>query len=343
MIGYRRRGAACVIVIMFLFVLIAFASLAIDTGILRAAKADLQKSADAGALSGVIELIEEGDVFTNVDEMVNLNTSGATITTELGVWDEDTFYPGALNANAVRVSLERDETLTFARIFGNESWTVHAVAVAVAKGVQSPQIVPVGLRTLPFGPVDPNITEMTPEKDGPSFPSGNNGFELGEEITVYIFGKGPRPNVHLILELPDLNGVSETNKALQGDDVELPRISIGDRYPVFNNGTGNGNFGEKLVNRIEDDDPSNDVITGVIVDTDAFSRDDDGILSGEVIVVDFVGIKLLRVDEETVPNPSGNGTLKINLLIGEIVPVVDNDGGFSDDDGNTVHAVRLVQ
>jgi len=50
--GYRRRGAVAVMIVVASFVIVGFAALAIDVGVMYNAKADLQRAADSAALAG---------------------------------------------------------------------------------------------------------------------------------------------------------------------------------------------------------------------------------------------------------------------------------------------------
>ena len=57
--NYSRRASAMPLVAVICPVLLAFAALSVDIGMLYSAKAELQRSADAAALAGAGALIDE--------------------------------------------------------------------------------------------------------------------------------------------------------------------------------------------------------------------------------------------------------------------------------------------
>ena len=64
----KRRGAAAVLSVATIPVLIGFAALAVDVGVLYNARAEAQRAADAAALAGAWELLDE-DRLTGAPEM----------------------------------------------------------------------------------------------------------------------------------------------------------------------------------------------------------------------------------------------------------------------------------
>lgn len=63
--GTRRRGAVAVFVVVVSVVIVGFAALVIDVGMLYAAKADLQRAADAAALAGLSAYISDNTLLNN--------------------------------------------------------------------------------------------------------------------------------------------------------------------------------------------------------------------------------------------------------------------------------------
>ena len=57
-----ERGAVGVIVMALLVVIMGFAAMVIDLGWLFVVRGELQNAADAGALAGVVELVNNGEV-----------------------------------------------------------------------------------------------------------------------------------------------------------------------------------------------------------------------------------------------------------------------------------------
>jgi hypothetical protein len=335
--------------------LIGFAAMAIDVGYMYSVKAELQRTADAAALAGAgVMFGEEG-----LDELVVNATAESYIAKnehveptdteiQIGEWIEGEFYEtyDPVRSNAVGVRVERRIRLFFAPILGVSATTIHAEAIATRYWLASACGAPVGLRTPGFGPVDYDITEQNPGKDGPSYPSNNRNFEIGEEVLVYAFGKGPRPPVHLVADLPQFNGVAETNNILGGKSNECGWMNIGDEIPIWNNGTGDGNFGEKLLDRLQDSDPGNDTIIVPVFEALHDSHDARGKLSGNVKVVDFVGVKLDRVEGADVPNPKDTTKfLKIKLLIGKVTSVMSqgSPNDYPSGVSYTVSGIRMVK
>ena len=157
-----------------------------------------------------------------------------------------------------------------------------------------------------------------------------------------IFGNGPMPNVHLTLDIEEWSGVSNTNfllgdntwKIEQNGLLDHSLLTIGDQLYVENEGTGNSNFGIKLEDRIQDDNPLNNTIILPIVRELWDSRDDDGRLDGRIEVVDFVGVHLDR-RQEVVVNAHGNAHV-VETLVGHVVQTTAHGvvslepGGYSE-------------
>jgi Flp pilus assembly protein TadG len=63
----RRRGNILVLTAFFMMVMVAFLALGIDIGYLQNVRGELQKSADAAAMAGAWELIDESSLLGSVD------------------------------------------------------------------------------------------------------------------------------------------------------------------------------------------------------------------------------------------------------------------------------------
>lgn len=371
----RHRGAVVIFTAVGMVTLVAFAALAIDLGYLFVVKAELQSTADAAALAGAGTMFDQRGL--NVPRAIsqaaeyagrNLKLSAGSALQQMDVTIGRIAEPFTLSsplvpvtdetANAVRTVVYRDRghgnpvPLWFANIFGNSDADVSAVAVAGLSLAQAVDVIPAALRTPDFGTVDPDIYDAHPGKDGPSYPSNGEYFEIGEKVTVFTFGKGPRQPVHLVLDIPDYGGVAVTDVWLEdllyGDQPPV-RLSVGDQMPVWNMGTGDGNFGQKLWDRIQDSDPLNDTVIMPVVDILPESRDSSGRLTGNVEIVDFVGVHLDEVIESKVQDPrfpdDPTRTIVLQLLQGTVVRVVTNGVATTNPAGyaSSVFALQLLR
>jgi len=340
-------------------VLLSVAALTIDVGAMFNTRAELQRTADAASLAGAIAYlaVEDKEVAGGIANEVARNIAAANpmfgmrtaftlhpSDVQLGrfIVDSDLFLPGASRPDAVRVVARRSEQtngpldLFFAAVFGKHTVDLQAEAVAMfGDASQVSRTVPIALRTPEFGPVDPVISQANPGKDGPSGPADGNAFQIGEQVTLFIFGKGKKSPVHLILNTNEIPGEAEIGKVMNGELPGIP-LSIGEELPVLGEGTGHNGLGGKLADRLDDGDPSNDTIGVPIVEAVADwhgtfsdeetvthrSRNDEGELDGHVRVVDFVAIRLDGVVEVSVPDPNdpqdSGKTIAIELLVGTI-------------------------
>jgi hypothetical protein len=111
----ERRGATLVLVAVMMVVIMGFAAFAIDLGQLYAYQSELQRSADAAALAGAVELTKVG--YDTADRVATAyadsnSVEGSpprTIEVNFGTWDQATqvFTAGAASdaANALQVNL----------------------------------------------------------------------------------------------------------------------------------------------------------------------------------------------------------------------------------------------
>jgi len=167
----RRRGTVAVLTAVSLVVLMGFAALAVDVGMLYNAREESQRTADSAALAGAWELLD-GDALTGTAEMseeslaarqraatfaaanpilghapvVDLNSANSPEGDVLiGYIADANHYIGTMStanpdqANSVRVLVRRDSVrngpilLAFANILGIESTEVWAEATATFK------------------------------------------------------------------------------------------------------------------------------------------------------------------------------------------------------------------
>jgi hypothetical protein len=166
----RRRGAAAIFAMVMMVVLIGFAALTVDVGVLYNTRADLQNAADAAALAGAAAYATPAMVQVRLDKNVseNLQTVLATAASQAQLtagknwsfagggtaiepddigtgWIDVTSAtspldpnPTPANYNAVQVVVRRSKDSSngpvrffFAPIFGKHTTSVSASAVAV--------------------------------------------------------------------------------------------------------------------------------------------------------------------------------------------------------------------
>jgi hypothetical protein len=153
----RKRGVVAVQVAVLLVVLVGFAALTVDVGVLYNTKADLQRTADAAALAAAARLTEFGGedpaelARQTALEYVNANpVFGKDVTLDLqsdvtigrAVYNEETgeytFTPTDILPEAVRVRVRHTGDspngrvpLFFARVFGKDDTEMWASALAI--------------------------------------------------------------------------------------------------------------------------------------------------------------------------------------------------------------------
>ena len=151
--------------------------------------------------------------------------------------------------------------------------------------------------------------------------------------------------IHLTLDLLQFKGVAQTNAMLSGRREPI-LVSIGDRVPIWNNGTGNGNFGVKLLERMNDGNEENDTVVVTILDVLSNSRDNTGVLDGDVEIIDFAAVHLDEVAELTFQDPDDpDATVTVDAIVGTIVPVLVHGVATAESEeiGNSVYMAMLLR
>jgi hypothetical protein len=174
--GHRRRGAIAVMTAVFIVVIMLVTAVSIDASRIFVAKNELQTAADAAALAGAVQLLEDSSTATDsAGSYVARNRVGADsiVTVEIapGVWHptDRTFELAGPPWNAVRVITRHSLPLSLARVLGDSAVTVTASAVAWSfgpvptSGCAKPIAVPYGrlLETLGY----PSWTNMDLTED----------------------------------------------------------------------------------------------------------------------------------------------------------------------------------
>lgn len=154
--AHRRRGATAVMVAIAIPVIIGFAALTIDVGLIYNTKTDLQRAADAAALAAASRLGDyaSGDVLTQGREAAMAVTAeNSVLNKRITIEDSDItfgrailnkqtgqfdFVPTNVFPDAAHVVVRKTEgssngslNLFFARIFGKQSQDVTAEAIAM--------------------------------------------------------------------------------------------------------------------------------------------------------------------------------------------------------------------
>ena len=206
-----RRGAVIMIVVVCCVVLLGSAALTIDIGISQLIRTELQRTADAAALSAVEALRGYGDsaavdtgrqqALAFVSQNVILNNLApicdgpSDITFGQGQFDINGnivgFTPGALPADAVEVNVHYQQTFSFAQIFGNTSTMLDVVARAT-RSLRTPIALwrlgePVGINTVDeVGNHDGTYVD-SPDLGVPGIFAGNTAVEFdGDDEFVEV-------------------------------------------------------------------------------------------------------------------------------------------------------------
>ena len=143
----RRRGATVVLAAIFMGVMFGMVAFAIDIGYITQIRTELQRVADACALSAIEEMPEEYYATTVINTFAteNFGAKGADFATkevEFGRWDRDTATfttppPAGKTVNAIRVTLSKTAAngnsvnLFFSRVLGATTADVTASATAM--------------------------------------------------------------------------------------------------------------------------------------------------------------------------------------------------------------------
>jgi hypothetical protein len=164
----EQKGSVAVLTALSMAVLLGFAAVVVDLGVLYLNRSQLINTVDAAALAGVQELPGQSEAaLASASSYAQQNAKqGDTIATALG------------NGNTeLTVSVSRNVNLFFARIFNRNSQTVSATAVAAIRPISS-----IG-GAVPFGVVrqdfDYGVTYTLKEGGGDGYSGNYGGLGLG--------------------------------------------------------------------------------------------------------------------------------------------------------------------
>ncbi len=273
----ERRGVVAVVVVVMLTTLLMFGALAVDVGYICALTAEMQNTADAGALAGASAL--RAGVYDEWDDraysVISMNQehqgfqSLDTQTVELGRWDKPTMTFTAMDptlaasANAVRVvSRRNDVSLFFAPIIGHNATDVAREAVALVTpscaglwGL-SDVTVPGSVSIDSFNSTGGDYDAMAANADG----------DLCSNGTITVQGNATIEGDVLAIEVVlnggsmDISGVSEeADLAVTADAVDFGDVAtVNDNalIPLTDNGAVAFNAADKFLKI-----PANDNLT----------------------------------------------------------------------------------
>lgn len=138
---HNRRGAIVVMTGIFIIALMLIGAISVDASRIFAAKNELQTAADAAALAGALQLLEDSSVATDTARIYALRNRVEqnfvdSVEIEYGVWkpiDRD-FIAGGDPRDAVRVTTRHQLPLSLARVFGDSTVTLTSSAIAWSSG-----------------------------------------------------------------------------------------------------------------------------------------------------------------------------------------------------------------
>ena len=142
----NRAGAAMVLMLVLLMIVIGMVAFAVDVGLMVLLRAEIQNAVDSGALAAGLKLHEDRQDIQAAEDVarkfVRLNRAGMTklipedaIDVEPGVFDGEAnvFTATTVAPNAVRVFARQDnQPFFFAKVFGQKAFGAPAEAIASA-------------------------------------------------------------------------------------------------------------------------------------------------------------------------------------------------------------------
>ena len=137
----ERGGSIIVLTLLCLVILLFFAALVVDVGIMKVVETELHSAADAAALASVNELGDNQKILDTAKEYAayhELNGQPIELTDEqiqIGIWDEDTrTFSEEPEGNSVRVTTRvTDHATVFGRFFGVDKFNREVDAIATTQ------------------------------------------------------------------------------------------------------------------------------------------------------------------------------------------------------------------
>ncbi len=163
----NQIGASAIVVALISVVVIGFSAIVIDVGYLYEVRRQLQSAADAAALAGAHELIlgnSETEILSVSENYAKKNDFPKDIGTSEELWMHLGSPGTEIGENYVKVTVEKNVNLFFARIFGIDNTPVQAQAKAQKVYLTGSK----GL--VPWGLVIINPTKVTAQLEGSPVP-----------------------------------------------------------------------------------------------------------------------------------------------------------------------------
>lgn len=281
-----ESGAVAVYVAIALVVLLGFAALALDIAHMVSVKRELQKAAEAGALSGARALWPQdlanaasrdpdctyGEYMARTtatnNRVENVNLTSGEVAVQVGRWDYATkqFTPDlSVNANGVRVTTSRANVqMFFAQVLGSGPRNMSASAVAIMDFAAA-----VGKGTIPI--------------------AVNQDYAKTPHITVFIgFNPDAEDNGGWFAKDPD-GASAKTFKDYINND-SCPPLHIGDNIDLEN---GCDTTVLQLLKNELANHPNGWIVFLPVVDTPKFNHEDK--------IDDFVPIKITEIKDSGDP------------------------------------------
>ena len=136
-----RRGAIVVMTGIMIVALMLIAAISVDASRIFAARNELQTAADAGALAGAVQLLEDSSTATDTARLYARRNRVEqhvvdSVAVEYGVWQpvDRTFIAGGDPKDAVRVTTHHSIPMSLARVFGDSTVMITTSAIAWSSG-----------------------------------------------------------------------------------------------------------------------------------------------------------------------------------------------------------------
>lgn len=311
-----QQGSMIVIASVLIAGLLVIASLVVDVGMVRVQHRQINIAADAGAMAGVLKLLDPTssttDVVTEAQNAAAANgLTAAEIaargTIDVGNWDGSQFVSGASPLNAVRVPGERSVLFSLGRLI----WTQMNPAVDSIASLAAANDVSC---VIPFGLEWPALFDVN-----------NNNAPLYQPGDLFVLTRQDAGNWGKIDIGGNMSSAPNFIHAMQDIDCSPEVVSVGDSYTVGSGSAGMAGVKDAFEWRLQNEP----VLTMAIVDD--FPNGN----SSTVNVMGFVVVEIMSVT-----GSGNNWTITLKFLDDQPVGAT---GGGAPNNGILANARVLVQ